>query len=131
MRVALGVGRVLEQLAPAGDDGVAGEGLGTGRRRAPRGAPGRVGEQLGQSPVEIDLAERTGQQGVDGVALDDVTVIDMGEGCGGNGTGGHWYSPLYDTIRLGWEHYQMSDVAHDLWIDDVAIDTDRIGCPAL
>ncbi|MCA9706432.1 MAG: hypothetical protein KDK70_11330 [Myxococcales bacterium] len=68
---------------------------------------------------------------VDGVALDDVTVIGMGEGCGGNDTGGHWYSPLYDTLRLGWEHYQMSDVAHDLWIDDVAIDTDRIGCPAL
>ncbi len=65
---------------------------------------------------------------LDGASLSDITVVGRGEGCISQGTTGTWYSPTYDTIRLGWEHYQQS-IAHDMWIDDVAIDTKRIGCP--
>jgi hypothetical protein len=67
---------------------------------------------------------------LDGVSLLDLTVIARGSGCIAQGTAGNWYSPTYDTVRLGWEHYQQS-IAHDLWIDDVALDTKRIGCPPL
>jgi hypothetical protein len=66
---------------------------------------------------------------LDGAPLDDLTVIGMGEGCGGNDAGGYWYSPIYDTLRLGWEHYQATS-GKELWIDDVAVDVERIGCPA-
>jgi hypothetical protein len=66
---------------------------------------------------------------LDGAPLDDLTVMGMGEGCIGNDAGGYWYSPLYDTLRLGWEHYQATP-AKELWIDDVAVDIERIGCPA-
>lgn len=65
---------------------------------------------------------------LDGAPLDDLTVIGMGEGCIGNDAGGHWYSPIYDTLRLGWEHYQATS-GKELWIDDVAVDVERIGCP--
>jgi hypothetical protein len=66
---------------------------------------------------------------LDGQALADITVVNRGTGCVAQGTMGNWYSPTYDTIRLGWEHYQQSAIVHDMWIDDVAIDTKRIGCP--
>jgi hypothetical protein len=65
---------------------------------------------------------------LDGSSLADLTVLGQGQGCIANGTNGKWLLPEYDTISLGWEHYQASD-AIDLWIDDVALDTQRIGCP--
>ena len=65
---------------------------------------------------------------LDGAPLDDLTVIGMGQGCGGDDAGGYWYSPIYDTLRLGWEHYQATS-SKELWIDDVAVDTERLGCP--
>jgi hypothetical protein len=41
---------------------------------------------------------------------------------------GVWEPPTFDAIRLGWQHYQQGP--GEAWIDDVAIDTKRIGCPA-
>jgi len=40
---------------------------------------------------------------------------------------GIWEPPTFDAIRLGWQHYQQGP--GEAWIDDVAIDTKRIGCP--
>jgi hypothetical protein len=65
---------------------------------------------------------------LDGTAITDLTVVGQGSGCINNGTGGHWYLPAYDTLSLGWEHYQTS-IPIDMWIDDVAVDSKRIGCP--
>jgi polysaccharide lyase-like protein len=65
---------------------------------------------------------------LDGTSIPALTVIGQGQGCISNGTGGHWYFPQYDTLRLGWEHYQTS-IPIDMWIDDVAVDSQRIGCP--
>jgi hypothetical protein len=31
---------------------------------------------------------------------------------------------------LGWESYQLSSNDRNLWVDDVAIATQRVGCPA-
>jgi hypothetical protein len=67
---------------------------------------------------------------LDGTQLDDLTVRGRGEGCIANDTMGNWYAPTFDTLRLGWEHYQNT-TAMELWIDDVAMDTRRFGCPAM
>jgi hypothetical protein len=65
---------------------------------------------------------------IDGVIIDDVTVVGMGDGCIAHDTGDNWYAPIFDTMRLGWEHYQATS-AREMWIDDVALDDVRIGCP--
>lgn len=65
---------------------------------------------------------------LDGVAIDALTVVGQGSGCISHDTGDHWYFPTFDTLRLGWEHYQTSDPI-ELWLDAVAVDTQRIGCP--
>jgi hypothetical protein len=63
---------------------------------------------------------------VDGTNIGD-NVDGGGMGCIGNDLNGKWILPVFDTLRLGWEHYQTSDPI-DLWVDDVALDTQRIGC---
>jgi hypothetical protein len=65
---------------------------------------------------------------LDGVQQDDMTVVGMGEGCINHETGDYWYAPIFDTMRLGWEHYQNTS-SREMWIDDVAMDDERIGCP--
>lgn len=59
--------------------------------------------------------------------MDALTVVGQGSGCIGHGTGDHWYFPTFDTLRLGWEHYQTSPI--EPWLDAVAVDTQHIGCP--
>jgi hypothetical protein len=62
---------------------------------------------------------------LDGGAIDDITVSGSGEGCGGPNT---WTFPEFDKALVGWESYQ-TDPAREIWIDDVALGTARIGCP--
>jgi hypothetical protein len=49
---------------------------------------------------------------------------------GQNGNGcGNWAAPsMFDTMSIGWAHYQQQDVGNDTWIDDLVIDDQRIGC---
>ena len=56
---------------------------------------------------------------VDGMPIDEVSVVGQGDGCITHDTGDHWFAPTFDTMRLGWQ----------MWIDDVALDDERIGCP--
>jgi hypothetical protein len=63
--------------------------------------------------------------------LSDMHVTDRGEGCGGQALAGQWLAPpAFQTLYLGWEHYQQAQNPIDLWMDDVVVDTQRIGCPA-
>ena len=66
---------------------------------------------------------------LDGVSAQDMTVLDQGQWCDHDTLGGQWTQPTYDELDLGWEHYHPSDPI-DMWIDDVALDGQRIGCPA-
>ncbi len=66
---------------------------------------------------------------LDGAAISDMTVSQRGEGCIANDLGGRWLGPDFDILRLGWEHYQSSTIPIELWIDDVAVSTTRVGCP--
>ncbi|MFC4530723.1 hypothetical protein [Sphaerisporangium dianthi] len=38
--------------------------------------------------------------------------------------------PRFDTVKLGWQLYQSnpSPAAYDVWLDDIALSTKRIGC---
>jgi polysaccharide lyase-like protein len=68
---------------------------------------------------------------LEGNELADIHVIDRGEGCGGDDLGGQWLAPpAFQTLYLGWEHYQQTQNPIDLWVDAVVVDTKRVGCPA-
>ncbi|HEY1536941.1 MAG TPA: hypothetical protein VGF76_23135, partial [Polyangiaceae bacterium] len=42
---------------------------------------------------------------------------------------GIWEPPIFSSIGVGFQHYQTGP--GELWIDDFAIDTKQIGCPAV
>jgi hypothetical protein len=64
---------------------------------------------------------------VDGMQV--VTVSGTGDGCVNQPANYPWTAPTFDTLKLGWESYQ-TDGARTLWLDDVAISTERVGCPS-
>lgn len=63
---------------------------------------------------------------LDGAALTDATILGMGDGCVGT-TNQPWKFPVFDRLELGWQNYQLWS-GQELWVDDVAIGTARIGC---
>jgi hypothetical protein len=68
---------------------------------------------------------------LNGTELTDIHVTGMGEGCVANDLGGQWLAPpAFQTLYLGWEHYQQTMNPIDLWMDDIVVDTRRVGCPA-
>jgi hypothetical protein len=68
---------------------------------------------------------------LNGTELTDIHVTGMGEGCVANDLGGQWLAPpAFQTLYLGWEHYQQTMNPIDLWMDDIVVDTQRVGCPA-
>lgn len=46
---------------------------------------------------------------------------------GGN-QGANYELPQFTSLRLGWEQYQSDPEPFDVWIDEVAVHTERIGC---
>jgi hypothetical protein len=75
------------------------------------------------------------QMWLNGTELNDLHVIDRptsaGSGCLGNGVNGEWLAPpAFQTLHLGWEQYQQHSNDTNLWVDDVVISTERVGCPA-
>jgi hypothetical protein len=68
---------------------------------------------------------------LNGTELTDIHVTGSGEGCVAQDLGGQWLAPpAFQTLYLGWEHYQQTMNPIDLWMDDVVVDTQRVGCPA-
>ena len=68
---------------------------------------------------------------LDGTEVSDIHVTDRGEGCGGNDLNGQWLAPpAFDNLFLGWEHYQAWSGDIRIWLDAVAVSTQRLGCPA-
>jgi hypothetical protein len=76
----------------------------------------------------FDGATNTQKFWLDGAAIDDITVVDQGEGCVDQGTAGKWIYPSFSRLNLGWASYQTDD-PREVWIDDVAVSTTKIGCP--
>jgi len=68
---------------------------------------------------------------LDGTEVQDIHVTDRGEGCGGTDLNGQWLAPpAFDNLFLGWEHYQPWSGDIRIWLDAVAVSTERLGCPA-
>jgi hypothetical protein len=68
---------------------------------------------------------------LNGAEVADIHVTQQGEGCVGNALEGQWIAPpAFQTLYLGWEHYQLPANPIDLWVDDVVVSTERVGCPA-
>ncbi|HVU49764.1 MAG TPA: hypothetical protein VHL80_03700, partial [Polyangia bacterium] len=66
----------------------------------------------------------------DGTLLKDVDVVGMGTKCVSNADlGKPWSAPDFSFLSLGWQAYQASNGPLELWMDDVAVGTQRIGCP--
>jgi len=65
---------------------------------------------------------------LDGAAVDTLTVMGTGEGCGHQPNNYTWTAPTFDRMDLGWESYQQDD-ARTIWIDDVVLSKTKIGCP--
>jgi hypothetical protein len=78
---------------------------------------------------QFDGPNQTMKLWINGTAIDAVTVIDQGQGCIAHDLGDRWVAPQFDTIRLGWEHYQDIDYDVELYVDDVALGPTRLGCP--
>jgi hypothetical protein len=66
---------------------------------------------------------------VDGAAITGAHVVNKGDGCIAHDTQDIWYAPTFETLSLGYEGYGSDQQPHDLWIDDVALFSQRAGCP--
>ena len=79
----------------------------------------------------FSVASNEMQFWLNGTELADIHVTEMGEGCIGNALNGQWLAPpAFETLYLGWEHYQQTMNPIDLWMDDIVVNTERVGCPA-
>jgi hypothetical protein len=76
----------------------------------------------------FDGATNTQKFWLDGASVADLTVVDQGEGCIAHDTNDKWVFPTFARLRLGHESYQ-ADEAREVWIDDVALGSNKIGCP--
>ena len=67
----------------------------------------------------------------DGALLADADIVGQGTRCVNSGDlGKPWTAPTFANLILGWQQYQTSTGPLELWMDDVAIGTTRIGCQA-
>jgi hypothetical protein len=71
---------------------------------------------------------------IDGAEVAENALVERGGRCahGTSVTGGPWSAPTFEELKLGWSGWGRSTAnkAHvELWIDDIAIDDERIGCP--
>ena len=65
---------------------------------------------------------------LDGQEIPDLAMTGTGQGCVGQAADFIWQAPNFERIDLGFESYQPDD-ARVMWIDDVALGTQRLGCP--
>jgi len=53
------------------------------------------------------------------------------DACRGHDLGGQWLAPpRIDSLYMGFERYGDTPVDQNLWLDDVALSRQRVGCPA-
>ncbi|MCB9604817.1 MAG: hypothetical protein H6720_31235, partial [Sandaracinus sp.] len=75
---------------------------------------------------EMDASDNFIRLTFDGVANDDLTVDTNDHG----GNPVDFVFPTFDTIKVGWQLYQggTTPAQFDLWIDDLVLATERVGC---
>ncbi|HVU06077.1 MAG TPA: hypothetical protein VHE30_30210 [Polyangiaceae bacterium] len=78
---------------------------------------------------EFDGGSSTMRFWLNGSAVDSLTVQGVGQGCVNQPKDFAWTAPAFDALSLGWESYQ-NDTERTLYVDDVVLAQDRVGCPA-
>ena len=74
----------------------------------------RAGLALAKNEIEVDRGRPEIDFWVDGTEVPDLHHTD-------------WPLDNYDSVRFGFEKYAGPGL--DVWYDDIAIGTERIGCP--
>lgn len=74
----------------------------------------------------LDPADNQVTVWIDGVANPELTASTSRHG----GNDVPFVLPVVDTVKIGWQLYQAGTTpgAFDLWIDDIALSTRRLGC---
>jgi hypothetical protein len=66
----------------------------------------------------------------DGALLADADVIKTGTRCvNAADLGSPWQAPVFANLSIGWQQYQASTGTLELWVDDLVLATQKIGCP--
>lgn len=86
---------------------------------------------------EFDGIKDAAHLWLDGQAMTEVDAVGSGKQCQGPGFNGKpmsasygWESPqVFDKLIVGWEQYQDMP-AQELWIDDLVVGSQRVGCPS-
>jgi hypothetical protein len=76
---------------------------------------------------ELDADAEVMRFWLDGEAIEDLEVHKEGTQCISDGTDGVWYYPTFESLNLGWREWWEAGT-RELWLDDVALATERIGC---
>lgn len=78
---------------------------------------------------KFDSANDAMQLWVDGFGVPGLDLEGTGEGCTGSmDPAFRWRAPDFSEIYLGWET-GGPDEARTMWLDDVVIGTEKVGCP--
>ncbi|QFZ19357.1 hypothetical protein [Saccharothrix syringae] len=72
----------------------------------------------------MDAADNRVELWFDGAAAPDLTVSTRSHG----GNQVDFLFPRFDTVKIGWQLYQPNGGSYDIWYDDIALGTKRIGC---
>jgi hypothetical protein len=72
----------------------------------------------------MDASDNRIELWFDGAAQPDLTVSTKNHG----GNNVDFLFPRFDTVKVGWQLYQPNEGSYDLWLDDIALGVNRIGC---
>lgn len=68
---------------------------------------------------------------LNGALVSDADVITTGTQCvTPEPPNNVWQAPAFANVTIGWLQYQQSSTSIDLWMDDLVLATERVGCPA-
>ncbi len=67
---------------------------------------------------------------LDGIAVTTASVTRFSDDACHDGVSRfEWTAPTFEALTIGWENYQPTTAPTELWIDDLVVDTTRVGCP--
>jgi hypothetical protein len=72
----------------------------------------------------MDASDNRIELWFDGIPQPDLTVSTRNHG----GNQVDFLFPQFNTVKFGWQLYQQNEGSYDLWMDDIALATSRIGC---
>lgn len=76
---------------------------------------------------QMDENDNTMRAWLNGVAQPNMTVSTLDHNAA-NGSLRPFEFPQFNAISMGWWFYQGDGASHDVWMDDIVLSTERIGC---